>query len=97
MGNVTQNVRGPAPADRSRNREAELGEPLTLSPADLARELGVSTRTIRRLDLEGRLPAPLHIGRAVRWRRDDIVRWIAAGAPRRDEWEANAQERGAAR
>lgn len=63
--------------------------PLLLSPADLARELGLSTRTVRRLDLEGRLPAPVRIGRAVRWSRDSVILpWIAAGCPTRDEWEA---------
>ena len=66
--------------------------PLLLSAADLAREMGVSVRTIRRLDIEGRLPAPVRIGRAVRWIRNGptgIVAWIAAGAPSRLDWDAD--------
>ncbi len=62
--------------------------PLLLSAADLAKQLGVSVRTIRRLDLEGKLPAPVKIGRAVRWPRQAIVEWIAAGAPPRRERRA---------
>jgi predicted DNA-binding transcriptional regulator AlpA len=58
-----------------------------LSAADLARELGFSVRTIRRLNLEGRLPRPVHVGvRAVRWRRAEVAAWIRAGCPTRDRW-----------
>ena len=74
--------REPTPADTTN------AEPLLLSAADLSRELGISARTIRRLDLEGKIPAPVRIGRAVRWRRDEIVEWLAAGAPDRAEWLA---------
>lgn len=54
------------------------------SPAQLAERLGVNTRTVRRLVLAGRVPEPLKIGRAVRWPRKAIERWIDAGCPRRD-------------
>jgi excisionase family DNA binding protein len=72
-----------------RGETSDPALPLVLSAGDLARELGISTRTIRRLDLEGKLPAPVRIGRAVRWPRQIIVEWIAAGAPSRLEWETN--------
>jgi predicted DNA-binding transcriptional regulator AlpA len=39
----------------------------------LAAMLCLSTRTLRRLASAGRLPSPLHIGRAVRWRVADIL------------------------
>lgn len=61
---------------------------LLLSPKNLAFELGVSARTVRRLDMQGKLPMPIHVGRAVRWRRDEIRRWIDAGAPDRETWQA---------
>jgi predicted DNA-binding transcriptional regulator AlpA len=58
-----------------------------LSAADLARELGFSVRTIRRLDLEGKLPRPIRVGvRAVRWRRAEVAAWIRAGCPVRERW-----------
>lgn len=43
---------------------------------------GCSTRHIRRLADEGKLPPPVRLGALVRWRRDeDIAPWIAAGCP----------------
>lgn len=69
-----------------------IGEPLPpallMTVDELARELRASPKTIRRMDAAGRLPRPIRVGRAKRWARDSIVRWIAAGAPRRSEWEA---------
>lgn len=77
---------------------APIGEPATraepLPPAmlmtvdDLARELRTSAKTIRRMDAAGRLPRPVKVGRAKRYVRSAIVAWIAAGCPRRGEWEA---------
>ena len=60
---------------------------LLLSAADLADVLGVSLRTVRRLDSYGKLPRPVRLGRAVRWRRDEVARWVEAGCPDRSEWE----------
>ena len=57
-----------------------------LSAVDLARELGLTVRTIRRMDLDGRLPRAVRISRAVRWRRAEIAAWIRAGCPKREEW-----------
>ncbi|MHC4178534.1 MAG: helix-turn-helix transcriptional regulator [Planctomycetota bacterium] len=66
-----------------------------LSAVDLAREFRISPRTIRRLDLQGKLPRPIRVGRAVRWRRAEMAAWVAAGAPPRDRWawEPDRQER----
>jgi len=55
----------------------------------LAEMLGLSVRTIRRLDCSGKLPKPVRIGGAVRWRRDEIDAWLAVGCPDRDKWEAS--------
>lgn len=60
---------------------------IMLTAADLARELRTSTKTIRRWDQAGKLPLPVRIGsRMLRWKREEIVRWVAAGAPDREEW-----------
>lgn len=62
--------------------------PLLTAP-EVARLLRLSDRTIRRLDSAGRLPRGLRIGGSKRWRRDELLAWIAAGCPRRNEWSWN--------
>ena len=49
--------------------------------------LGLASRTIRRYDVSGRLPRPIHLGGAVRWRLAEIENWIEAGCPDRRTWE----------
>ena len=62
-------------------------EPLALSAVELARLLGVSLRHVRRLDSAGKLPKPIRLGRAVRWRVNEVNDWMAVGAPDRRTWE----------
>ena len=57
--------------------------PLLLDAAALGHELGLSLRTVRRLDQRGELPQPVTIGRAVRWRASEIRDWCNAGCPAR--------------
>lgn len=49
-----------------------------------------SARTVWRLRDGGRIPAPLNVGRCVRWRLADLEAWLAAGCPdvRRTKWTA---------
>lgn len=61
-------------------------EPMLIGAGDVARELGVSIKTVRRLDLARKLPRPVRLGRTVRWRRQELRDWVLAGCPRRDEW-----------
>ena len=42
----------------------------------VARLLGVSIKTVRRMKRRGQLPRPVLIGRSVRWRLADIERYI---------------------
>lgn len=58
-----------------------VSEPLLLTAAELARLLNVSTRTLWRLRSAGQLPQPVRFGGAVRWRLDDVRKWIAEGCP----------------
>ncbi len=75
------------PADQEPESLSRRGRlTMLLSAGDVAREFGVSTKTVRRLDLTGKIPRPVHIGRSVRWRWRELVAWLAAGAPPRDEW-----------
>jgi predicted DNA-binding transcriptional regulator AlpA len=49
---------------------------------------GKSLRTWRTWDSAGLIPQPVRIGRSTLWRIDELREWIAAGCPRRQEWEA---------
>lgn len=46
---------------------------------DLARHLHISLRKLWGMRDAGALPAPLRLGRAVRWRMADITGWIQSG------------------
>ena len=59
----------------------------------LAEMLGLSVRTIRRLDCSAKLPRPVHIGGAVRWNVPEIEAWLAAGCPDREKWETVKEKR----
>lgn len=58
--------------------------------SEVSRLLCLSRRKIWRMRDAGAMPAPVSIGRAVRWRRVDVAAWIAAGCPdvRRTGWKA---------
>jgi len=58
-------------------------EPLMITAAQVARMLQVSLRTLWRMRSAGDLPTPLRVGAAVRWRKEEIIRWIADGCPSR--------------
>ena len=57
--------------------------PLLLSIEDVARLCSCSIRHIEKRRKEGSMPATVPLGgkRLIRWRREDIVRWIAEGCP----------------
>jgi predicted DNA-binding transcriptional regulator AlpA len=76
---VTQ---APAPAE-------PIGEPsLLIDAEDLARLLSVSLRHVRRMDSADELPRPLRLGGSVRWRAEEIRRWVESGCPVRKLWDA---------
>jgi excisionase family DNA binding protein len=58
--------------------------PELLTTAEAARLLGIGERTLWRHSRSGAAPAPVTIGGAVRYRRSQILEWIAAGCPRID-------------
>lgn len=63
--------------------------PFTMTDAEIARDLRVSAKTIRRMDEAGKIPAPVTVGaRSLRWVRQTIVDWLAAGCPDRQTFEA---------
>jgi len=52
-----------------------------LDVKSVAALLGCSGRHIYRLSDCGKMPRPLKVGSLIRWRRVDVLDWIAAGCP----------------
>lgn len=65
----------PIPSQGLAKEEALLTKP------ELAEQLQISPRSLDRGVAERRIPAPMKIGRLVRWRRVEIERWLDAGCP----------------
>ncbi len=56
--------------------------PRLIAVEELATILSTSERTVWRLLSAGRLVRPVRLGgRSVRWRLDEVSRWIEAGCP----------------
>lgn len=62
--------------------------PTLLTIQQVAKLLQVSTRSVRRFRATGKLPAPILIGKSVRWRGEDLQKWIEGGCP-----PSNSEER----
>lgn len=60
---------------------------LLLTAKQAASMCGKSLRTWRTWDAAGWIPRPVRIGRSTLWRADELREWVAAGCPRRAEWE----------
>ena len=55
---------------------------------EFGQQLRLSKRQVFRLNVSGKLPKPLKIGRAVRWDVRIIEDWISLGCPDRKTFEA---------
>ena len=64
-----------------------MGEKL-LSVQNVSEMLGVSPRHIRRLNDAGRMPAPVRLGKSVRWPESALTEWVKAGCPDCRKWRA---------
>lgn len=53
--------------------------PPLLTAKQLAKLLQLSTRSVWRLRSAARLPKPVENGGSVRWKGDEVRRWIAEG------------------
>src|SRR5262249_19529502 len=60
---------------------------LLLTARQAASMCGKSLRTWRTWDAAGWVPRPVRIGRSTLWRAEELRAWVAAGCPRRAEWE----------
>jgi len=61
--------------------QAPSPSPIMLTVQGVAVLLACSPRTVYRLADAGRMPPPIKLGALVRWSRDSIDAWIAAGCP----------------
>jgi predicted DNA-binding transcriptional regulator AlpA len=48
---------------------------------------GMSRTSWYRAESSGKVPRAVRIGGSVRWRRDELLRWIDAGCPARAKWD----------
>jgi predicted DNA-binding transcriptional regulator AlpA len=64
------------------------GTSLLVTARQAAGMCGKSLRMWRAWDAAGWIPRPVRIGRSTLWRLDELRAWVAAGCPRRNEWEA---------
>ena len=56
-----------------------------MTDAEIAWDLRLSPKTIRRMNDAAKIPAPVTVGaRSLRWVRQKIVDWLAAGCPDRE-------------
>jgi len=63
--------------------------PLLVTAEEAARLCGVSRATWFKMRAADRVPAPVRLGGSVRWRTDDLRRWVDAGCPSRESFERN--------
>lgn len=67
---------------------SNFSEKFLLSPEEAARMLNIGRTTLYRYHSAGKLPLPIHLG-GLKWRKRELVDWIAAGCPPRVRWEWN--------
>ena len=68
-----------------------------LTRQQVSERCGISRTTIYRLMRAGEFPEPIRIGpRAVRWREDDLVKWLAGRPYSSGDGVHRAHQRGAA-
>jgi excisionase family DNA binding protein len=65
----------------SQTSSEAFNEKLCIDVQEVARMCSCSTRHIWRLADAGKMPAPIRLGALVRWNRQVIEQWIAAGCP----------------
>ncbi len=64
-----------------------ITEPEALAAADAALLLGVSRSLFFKMHSAGKVPVPVYLTpRCPRWRRAELLAWLAAGCPDRLTW-----------
>lgn len=65
---------------------ATIHAPALLTAEDLAGTLQIARGSVWRNLAAGRLPSPVRVGGATRWRTAEIAAWITAGCPPAARW-----------
>lgn len=73
------------------NQEDETGKggrnaPILYTAREAAAFCMISESNWYKLNRQGNVPKPVRIGTMYRWRKSDLVDWVAAGCPR--DWES---------
>jgi predicted DNA-binding transcriptional regulator AlpA len=63
--------------------DAVFDVPALMTVEQLAKIVQKSVRSVWRMRSKGEVPAPVNVGGGVRWRVDDVRRWIEEGCPAR--------------
>jgi predicted DNA-binding transcriptional regulator AlpA len=64
--------------------------PALLTRQETAQLINVSLVSLKRWNRSGRFgPSPIKLGKCTRFRRDEVLAWVAAGCPARREWRWN--------
>lgn len=61
---------------------AEMVQTELLTTAEVAKLVNAGERSVWRWSRSGAMPAPVRIGASVRYRRSEILAWLAEGCPR---------------
>ena len=57
--------------------------------------LKVSIRQVHRLTTDALMPACVRLGGNFRWHKEEVIAWLDAGAPDREQWnQMKAQQQG---
>ena len=67
---------------------APPADAILLTVDQVAVMLQCGPRSVHAWSKDGKMPGPVHIQRASRWRRDQLEQWVRAGCPK---MTANAQ------
>jgi predicted DNA-binding transcriptional regulator AlpA len=70
-----------------RRPSPDITDRLLLRAPGAAALCSISVRTWQAWHANGRVPRPVSMGRSNYWRTDELRAWVAAGCPRRREWE----------
>lgn len=60
---------------------------MLLTYRQTAEFLGISVNHLIRLNNAGRIPAPIRMGKSIRFSQQELQDWIAAGGPSRNQWQ----------
>jgi len=65
--------------------------PILVDAKAAAAMLGISRTHLFALKASGRLPAPIRLGRAIRWNRETLIQWCMEGCPPPARFEARGR------